>query len=212
VSRARDGLSRLGNVRRQCTTSSKLQAPRPYRPVGFVESPSFLKFPFILPFCHSPSVIHNMVFFFKSRCGEYTIYMGRDKFENEDLIKYGLPEDVWFHVDDLSSAHVYLRMKPNMSLDDISEDLLLDCSSLVKANSIEGCKVRVSAPPPEKTQKNGYWVHSKTFVVSRKPTSSRSTCFVLSFYSPPTPCMAHRLMVYLYMFVCLSNSLELSLF
>lgn len=66
--------------------------------------------------------------------------MGKDKYENEDLIKYGQPEDVWFHVDDLSSAHVYLRMKPGMSLDDISEDILLECSSLVKANSIAGCK------------------------------------------------------------------------
>jgi hypothetical protein len=56
------------------------------------------------------------------------------------LIKYGLPEDVWFHVDDLSSAHVYLRMAPGMTLDSISEDLILDCSALVKANSIEGCK------------------------------------------------------------------------
>jgi hypothetical protein len=139
--------------------------------------------------------------------------MGRDKLENEDLIKYGLPEDVWFHVDDLSSAHVYLRMKPNMSLDDISEDLLLDCSSLVKANSIEGCKVRVSAPSPpkKKKQKTRYWVHSKTFVVSHKPTSLRSTCFLLSFYSPPTPCIAHRLMVYLYMFVCLSLSFDVAL-
>lgn len=82
-----------------------------------------------------------MVFYFKSRCGEYTLYMGKDKYENEDLIKYGLPEDVWFHVDDLSSAHVYLRMKPGMTLDDIPDDLLLDCASLVKANSIQGCKV-----------------------------------------------------------------------
>lgn len=24
------------------------------------------------------------------------IYVGRDKFENEDLIKYGLPHDVWY--------------------------------------------------------------------------------------------------------------------
>jgi hypothetical protein len=31
-------------------------------------------------------------------------------------------------------------MKPGMTLDDISEDLLLDCASLVKANSIIGCK------------------------------------------------------------------------
>jgi hypothetical protein len=86
-----------------------------------------------------------MVFFFKSRCGEYTIYMGRDKYENEGLIKYGLPEDVWFHVDSLSSAHVYLRLKDGETMDDITPDLLLDCSSLVKANSIAGCKVSAIA-------------------------------------------------------------------
>ena len=80
-----------------------------------------------------------MVYYFQTKTG-FTIYMGKDKYENEYLIKYGLPEDVWFHVDNLSSAHVYLRMKPGMTLDDISEELLLECSSLVKANSIEGCK------------------------------------------------------------------------
>lgn len=26
---------------------------------------------------------------------DYTIYMGRDKYENEELIKHGLPTDVW---------------------------------------------------------------------------------------------------------------------
>lgn len=83
-----------------------------------------------------------MVYYYTSRDGKYTIYMGKDKFENEHLIKYGLPEDCWFHVDDLSSAHVYLRMKPGMTLDDISDDLLLDCATLVKANSIQGCKLK----------------------------------------------------------------------
>jgi hypothetical protein len=34
-------------------------------------------------------------------------------------------------------------MKPGMSLDDVSDDLLLDCSAMVKANSIQGCKVGV---------------------------------------------------------------------
>jgi len=33
-------------------------------------------------------------------------------FSDEDLIKWGWPEDVWFHVDKLSSAHVYLRLRP----------------------------------------------------------------------------------------------------
>lgn len=36
--------------------------------------------------------------------------MGRDKYENEDLIAFAFPEDVWFHVSGFSSAHVYIRM------------------------------------------------------------------------------------------------------
>lgn len=60
----------------------------------------------------------------------------KDKYENEELIRFGLPEDVWFHVDDLSSAHVYLRQKPGEKLDDISPDLLLECASLVKVCSL----------------------------------------------------------------------------
>lgn len=30
---------------------------------------------------------------------------------DDELIENMLPEDVWFHVEDLSSAHVYLRLK-----------------------------------------------------------------------------------------------------
>mmetsp|Transcript_12804 Transcript_12804/g.18898 ORF Transcript_12804/g.18898 Transcript_12804/m.18898 type:complete len:214 (-) Transcript_12804:240-881(-) len=81
-----------------------------------------------------------MVFYFTSEEG-YSIYMGKDKFENESLIQYGWPEDVWFHVDDLSSAHVYLRQNKGEKLDDISAELLNDCCQLVKANSIKGCKM-----------------------------------------------------------------------
>jgi hypothetical protein len=38
-------------------------------------------------------------------------YVGRDKHENEFLIKYGWPSDIWFHVEGISSAHVYFRIK-----------------------------------------------------------------------------------------------------
>lgn len=57
---------------------------------------------------------------------------------DEDLIKYAWPQDLWFHVDKLSSAHVYLRMPEGMTWDAIPEALLTDCAQLVKANSIEG--------------------------------------------------------------------------
>ncbi|GBG84801.1 hypothetical protein CBR_g39177 [Chara braunii] len=84
-----------------------------------------------------------MVYFFKARpeAGDFTIYMGLDKFENEELIKYGLPEDVWFHVDKLSSAHVYLRLRKGQTIEDISPEVLEDCAQLVKANSIQGNKI-----------------------------------------------------------------------
>lgn len=41
-----------------------------------------------------------MVFFFEPRgfkagSEDYLVYMGRDKYENEDLIRYGLPTDLW---------------------------------------------------------------------------------------------------------------------
>ena len=86
-----------------------------------------------------------MVFYFTASSG-HVIYMGKDKFENEDLIKYAWAEDIWFHVDDLSSAHVYLRFpapgtkhKP-VPIDTIPPELVAECCQLVKANSIEGCK------------------------------------------------------------------------
>ncbi|NXO31767.1 CCD25 protein, partial [Cisticola juncidis] len=84
-----------------------------------------------------------MVFYFTSNAApaSYTIYMGKDKYENEDLIKYGWPEDVWFHVDKLSSAHVYLRLHKGQTMDDIPKEVLSDCAHLVKANSIQGCKL-----------------------------------------------------------------------
>ncbi|KAJ3090505.1 Coiled-coil domain-containing protein 25 [Quaeritorhiza haematococci] len=68
------------------------------------------------------------------------LYMGKDKFENEELIKYGFEEDVWFHVDKMSSAHVYLRLNPGQTWDNIPEPLLQDIAQLTKANSIEGNK------------------------------------------------------------------------
>lgn len=51
-----------------------------------------------------------MVFYFTIPQGN-VVYMGKDKYENEDLIKYSWDEDIWFHVDDFSSAHVYVRLK-----------------------------------------------------------------------------------------------------
>eukprot|EP00889_Picochlorum_renovo_P005580 jgi/Picre1/32610/NNA_007956.t1 len=87
-----------------------------------------------------------MVFYFKPRHygpgkDDYLIYMGKDKHENEELIRYSLPIDIWFHVDNLSSAHVYLRLPEGKTIADIPDETLEDCCQLVKANSIQGNKV-----------------------------------------------------------------------
>lgn len=45
-----------------------------------------------------------------------------------------------FHVDKLSSAHVYVRLQPGQTWLDIPAEVVDDCAQLVKANSIEGNK------------------------------------------------------------------------
>ncbi|KAJ1927162.1 hypothetical protein IWQ60_003173 [Tieghemiomyces parasiticus] len=83
-----------------------------------------------------------MVYYFESNAVNppAKIYVGKDKVENEELIKHGWEEDVWFHVDKLSSAHIYLRMSPGQTWDNLPQELLLDLGQLTKANSIEGNK------------------------------------------------------------------------
>jgi hypothetical protein len=43
-----------------------------------------------------------------------------------------------FHVDKLSSAHIYLRLRDGETWETIPEELLTDLAQLTKANSIEG--------------------------------------------------------------------------
>ncbi|XP_012230728.1 coiled-coil domain-containing protein 25 [Linepithema humile] len=84
-----------------------------------------------------------MVYYFTSEVVQppITLFMGFDKHENEELIKWGWPEDVWFHVDKFSSAHVYLRLRHGQTIDDIPSAVLEDAAQLVKANSIDGNKM-----------------------------------------------------------------------
>lgn len=84
-----------------------------------------------------------MVFYYKSNVVQppAILYMGRDKHENEELIRWGWPEDVWFHVNNLSSAHVYLRLNRGQTIDDIPSAVVVDAAQLCKANSIEGNKL-----------------------------------------------------------------------
>jgi hypothetical protein len=81
-----------------------------------------------------------MVFYFECCEPIFTVFMGRDKYENEELLKFAFPEDVWFHVDELSSAHVYLRRPLGMKLDEVPPHVIDEMCQLVKQNSIGGSK------------------------------------------------------------------------
>jgi predicted ribosome quality control (RQC) complex YloA/Tae2 family protein len=40
---------------------------------------------------------------------EYQILIGRNKFENEQIIKSSDSNDIWFHLNDYSSCHIVLK-------------------------------------------------------------------------------------------------------
>lgn len=100
-----------------------------------------------------------MVFYFTLACDPSVMcYMGRDKYENEELIKFGWPEDFWFHVDKHSSAHVYVRLPLGTTMKDLTPEMIEECCQLTKENSIEGCKlndVRVVYTPWSNLKKTG---------------------------------------------------------
>ncbi|RLV96696.1 Coiled-coil domain-containing protein 25 [Spathaspora sp. JA1] len=79
---------------------------------------------------------------------ESVIYMGRDKIENDPLIKHSHPKNIWFHVDNYSSAHLYLQLTKEQIINFkqfeqfvIEPQLLEQIAQLTKANSIKGNKL-----------------------------------------------------------------------
>ncbi|KAF9781791.1 cytoplasmic protein [Thelephora terrestris] len=132
---------------------------------------AFLTLPPLSPVAHDPAVV---------------IYAGKDKHENEDLIKFAWPQDVWFHVDKLSSAHVYLRMPDGMAWDGIPEPLLVDCAQLVKANSIEGNKkdnITVIYTPADNLKKTGDMQVGQVSFHDDKKASEERYAVVVPFLS-----------------------------
>ena len=69
-----------------------------------------------------------------------TLIMGSDKHENDHLISQATDQVVFFHVNDLPSAHVYLQLE-NGNLCDVPRVLLQDAAQLCKANSTQGNKL-----------------------------------------------------------------------
>ncbi|KAK8375790.1 hypothetical protein O3P69_008499 [Scylla paramamosain] len=69
------------------------------------------------------------------------LIMGTDKQENDHLLTQATDRVVFFHVDDLPSAHVYLQLEPGQGMRDVPHVLLHDAAQLCKANSAQGNKL-----------------------------------------------------------------------
>ena len=63
------------------------------------------------------------------------VSIGRNWIENEELIKYSNPEDVWFHIDDCSSCHLVLKNPMNISIGKLDKKLIKRCALLVKQHT-----------------------------------------------------------------------------
>ncbi|SCU92543.1 LAFA_0F11298g1_1 [Lachancea sp. 'fantastica'] len=105
-----------------------------------------------------------MVYFYRSESENgqsYAVILGKDKYENDMLIKHGFKElnYMWFHADKYSSGHVYLKLKDDeKQLADVPKDVIEDCLQLCKANSIQGNKLSqctLIATPWINLRKNG---------------------------------------------------------
>ncbi|AMD21759.1 HFL097Wp [Eremothecium sinecaudum] len=92
----------------------------------------------------------------------YWIVTGKDKFENDLLIKYGYRDlnYIWFHADKYSSGHIYLKLLPNQkSIDDVPREIVADCLQLCKSESIHGNKLpqcTIICTPWHNLKKSGY--------------------------------------------------------
>ena len=93
---------------------------------------------------------------------EHTLFVGVDKFENDELIKYAqryMSElgriVLWFHADELSSAHSYLVLNDGEKTPD--PYLVKLCCQICKTGSKEGCKresINVIYTPATNLSKN----------------------------------------------------------
>ncbi|BAP71577.1 protein JLP2 [Kluyveromyces marxianus] len=107
-----------------------------------------------------------MVYFYKSQPSEdvspHWLITGKDKFENDLLIKYGYRElqYYWFHADKYSSGHIYLQLRPDeKSLQDVPREVISDCLQLCKSESIQGNKLQqctIIVTPWHNLRKSGY--------------------------------------------------------
>jgi hypothetical protein len=100
---------------------------------------------------------------------------------------------VWFHADNLSSAHIYVRLPEGEDWGKMTRELLVDCAQLTKANSIEGNKkdnVTIVYTPWSNLKKDGSMAVGQVGFKDQRKVSS----YVLRFWT------CHMLIVEIFFF------------
>ncbi|CCE64055.1 hypothetical protein TPHA_0G02190 [Tetrapisispora phaffii CBS 4417] len=127
-----------------------------------------------------------MVYFYTSQpfpdSIPHQIIVGKDKFENDLLIKYGYRElnYTWFHADNYSSGHVYLKLlEKENSVSDVSSEIVNDCLQLCKSESIQGNKLpqcSILITPWHNLRKNRFMKPGEVSFKSQRACTKRD-CF-----------------------------------
>ena len=71
--------------------------------------------------------------FFKYKAIDYRIQIGENKKDNFDIIDMANSNDIWFHVEGISSCHFIL--KSDKKIKDIPHQVVKKCAYLCKINS-----------------------------------------------------------------------------
>ena len=66
---------------------------------------------------------------------EYLIQIGKSKEENDELCDASVDADIWFHVENEPSCHVFLKNIDQLKLRDIPRQVIKRCAYLCKINS-----------------------------------------------------------------------------
>lgn len=62
----------------------------------------------------------------------FTIYIGKNNKQNDQIVKLARDEDIWFHTHNCAGSHVLLRVESGQN---VTEEIIFDCAKLAKQYS-----------------------------------------------------------------------------
>ena len=76
----------------------------------------------------------------------YEIQIGKNKFENDELIRHAKLTDIWFHIANAPSCHVILTTSTeNIKIKTLPKQVIKRCACLCKSNSssnsVKNCEI-----------------------------------------------------------------------